>query len=384
MVIINLVLSLCAVSIFLLSFHNILLSEESKDTYTYLDLFAEAVVFIEKSYVDPVNTDFLIEGAIEKMIQGLDSGSYLKVKKEGFQDIYFEEFFFNEIGVNLLPNEGYVVLITVLKDSPLYSAGMRAGDIIRGIDDILVPSLGIYKFYNRLYDKILNEQETLINYISDRKPEDATIKFTGSKIKYPNISFYNHSDGFVCIKINSFLKGTGDEITAKLDEYDPLKLKGLLLDLRDCCNGQLSEALRVADIFLGKEKIVTLKFNSGKTVDYIATENEKDLHLPLVVITNENTVKLAELVAASMKSRPNTKLFGRKTLGKGKYQVDINLSENVVMHISKSEFIDPSGQKLENNGITPDFPYEKIDDENMSDQDDPLLKKGLELLENMI
>jgi len=359
-------------------------SENKKDTYPFLELFAETMHYVEKNYVDSVNRNELIEGAIIRMLESLDSESYLKVYDKNFKDTNFDDFFFKKFGVTFYPKDGYVALINVLENSPLSNAGLQSGDLIRGVNEILCLSMGTYKFYNLLFENISKNPEVNINYIRNNDTFDVKVNFSESKKDFQNVSVTKINDEFLHIKIFSFLNGTKEKILDAYEDLNNKKIKGIVVDIRNCARGILSETLEVADMFLESQKIVTLKFKSGKDVDYFAVSHKEDINKPAVILINQNSIGYAELLAASLKQRENTKIFGEKTIGKGKYQMDVKLDDKYTIHISGAEFIEPSGNSIEKNGVNPDviYDYEKIRD--LEEIEDPFLNECIDLLKSMI
>jgi len=372
-----------ALMLMVLSIVDAFCSGDSKNTYEYLELFAETLHYVEKNYVDPVDRKILIEGAIEKMMKELDPESYLKIQKDVGEDVDYSEYFFRKLGVNFFPKNGYVTLVTVLEGSPLYSAGLRAGDILRGVNDKMVLPMGIYEFYEFLFDNLKGKKEAKFTYIKDNKSEDVIVKVPDTKKDFSSVAFHRVDETYLCVKISSFQKRAKEKIVARLSKYGREGPKGIILDLRDCCNGMLSEALDVADIFLTSGKIGIIRFNSGREIEYTASDDDWDVDLPLAVIINENTVKFAELVASALKGRPGKKLIGEKTPGYGKYQVDIQLNGKFILHLSKAEFLDPNGKRIEKNGVEPDVVYEE-GQITSKDEKDPLLMKSIEILRDLL
>jgi carboxyl-terminal processing protease len=360
-------------------------SDEIKETYSYLEIFSEVLYLSEKNYVDQTDSNKLIEGAIERMLQGLDPESYLVKIDKDKPEIDYNQYFFTNFGINafhkLYHNDEFITFISLDENSPFYKAGLRTDDQLLGIDNISLIDMGIYKFYQLLYDNLKNKKELKITYFRKDKSDDATVSIKDSKDNYSNLSFSFPNNETLMIHVSSFLAGTSDRILSRLSEIiKKEKPVNIILDLRNSGNGRLSESLNVADIFLKEGKIVSLIFKNKEKMDYTASTQDNDITLPMVVLINDDTIGLSEVVASSLKSRADTKLIGKKTYGAGHYQTDIQLNENFKIHLSTAKFIDNKDKDIENNGVEPDIIIENAKIDQNTKTSDPYIFKALEIL----
>ena len=156
------------------------------------------------------------------------------------------------------------------------------------------------------------------------------------------------------------------------------KMSGLIIDLRNNPGGLLDIASRVIDKII-PEGIITYTVDKNGNKDFI-NSNEESISIPVVVLVNENSASAAEITAAAIKDWDNGTVVGTKTFGKGLVQVLKSLGDGTYVKITICEYFSPSGEKINEIGVLPD--YEIEDDEDT--EEDEQLQKAIEVIKEKI
>lgn len=190
---------------------------------------------------------------------------------------------------------------------------------------------------------------------------------------------YSLLDGGIgYIKISQFQERTSKELEDAIERLELLnggKLKGVILDLRNNPGGLLTQAVEVADEFMDKGLIVSVRGRTEDQItDYYATKEGKLTKCPLVVIVNKGSASASEVVAEALQDSKRAVILGTKTFGKGSVQTIIKLEDGSGLKLTTARFYAPSGRSINEVGVTPDIVVENRDNRDIQ------LERAKELL----
>jgi carboxyl-terminal processing protease len=153
------------------------------------------------------------------------------------------------------------------------------------------------------------------------------------------------------ISISNFAIGTAAEVQKALS--DIRSEKGVVIDLRDNPGGIIEEAVRVAELFIGRGVIVSYKVNGDERI--FSANNSKPNPAPVVILINKRTTSAAELLAAAFQDRNRGVVIGEKSYGKGSVQEFVTLRDGSKLELTVALYLTPSGRTIEGEGVTPDL-----------------------------
>ena len=337
---------------------------KNKETYEYLDLFGQIFDRVRSSYVDEVTDEELIEKAIDGMLRGLDPHSgYMneKVWKEMQMDTQGK---FGGLGIEITMEEGFVKVISPIDDTPAHKAGVIAGDYIIQIDDTPVFGLTL----NEAVELMRGEKGDPITITISREgkePFDITIIRDFINIQSVKNEIY---DDIGYLRITSFTEQTEDNLIKSIKKIKNelnQKDKGYILDLRSNPGGLLSQAVKVADIFLNRGEIVSTRERDKKNIiRYRAKKGDMIDNKPLVVIINNGSASASEIVAGALQDHRRAIVIGTQSFGKGSVQTIIpfqksNSEGTAGIRLTTARYYTPSGISIQGKGIVPDIIVEQ-------------------------
>lgn len=349
-----------------------------------IDTLGAVVNHIKKNYYKDIDNETLNTGLIKGVVNSLDDPYSEFMTKEELKK-FMESTNGKYVGVGLVVspgNDGYITVVSPIKGSPAYKAGIKSGDRIIKVDEVEYSAETMQDAVN----KMRGEEGKVVN-ITVLREEQKQKKVHEFKIKRETIKLQT-VDGRILeknigyIAISEFDKPTYDDF---MKELEALKKKGaqkLVLDLRGNPGGLLDVCTKIADVFLDKGTIVYTKYKDGKKDYYYSDEKKEDM--PLVVLVNGGSASASEIVSGALKDRNRAKLVGTQTFGKGIVQRLFNLPYETAVKLTISEYFTPNGNNIHKVGITPDVVVELPDNIKGIGPDylneDTQLKKALEIL----
>lgn len=326
-----------------------------EDNYESLKRFSQALHLIEKNYVHGVERKELIQGAIQGMLQDLDPHSAFfnsDELKRMQEDISGE---FSGIGIQIGKKNNQLVVIAPIEGTPAYEAGLKAGDVILAVDGESTQGITLNEAVEKIRGKKGDPVVLTIMHKDAQRP--VKVEIVRDTIPVETVRIHELESGYIQLRITDFKAKTTEEIKEKMsDVADRGDIKGIILDLRNNPGGLLSQAVSVADLFLGNELIVyTQGRNKDSRKDFSGEEDEQDYACPVVVLINAGSASASEIVAGALQDQNRALLVGEKTFGKGSVQSIIPLSDGSAVKMTVALYYTPDGRSIQAEGIEPDF-----------------------------
>ena len=362
------------------------------NTYEKLKVFAEVTSLVESSYVEEVQPNKLIEGAIQGMLKKLDPhSSYLPV--DSYKEMKVEtEGEFGGLGIEITVRNNVLTVVSPIEDTPAYRKGIQAGDMIMKIDSKPTMDMILTEAVKKLRGPINTTVTISVMRKGFKTLKDFTIKRAVIKIKSVWHRKMENNIGYT--RVRNFAKTTTDEVKASLEKLSKDgPLNGLVLDLRNNPGGLLGQSVSIANMFL--EKGILVVYTEGRTPDqnmkFKTRKRSEYVGLPLVILVNGGSASASEIVAGALKDLKRAVVVGTKTFGKGSVQTIIPLSDGSGLRLTTAKYFTPSGKIIENNGIEPNIVVENpipkpVSNEKegekktnaISEKDDPIHISGTE------
>jgi len=318
------------------------------DLYGNLDLFVEIVHKVEANYVDPVEPERLVDGALKGMMRTLDPYSqYLDPK--AFSNLRTTtQGQFGGIGVVVSVRENYPTVISPIEGSPAYLAGMRSGDQIVKIDGKSSAGLSI----DDAADRLRGPEGTQVTVTVRREGEDEErdVKLERKIIVTHSVPYsFAAGNGVGYVRLSSFSENSGAEVRAALERLRKEGAKSAVLDLRQDPGGLLEQAVDVAGQFLpkGTQVVQTRGRMRGQDQRYYTSEPGAERHWPLVVLVDQGSASASEIVAGALQDLDRALLIGRTTFGKGLVQSVFPLrGTDAALKLTTARYYTPSGRSI--------------------------------------
>jgi len=346
-------------------------------------LFWKAWRILQEKYVDPTRFDNqkMIYGAISGMVKSLEDPYTVffdpQDTKTFLEDVSGR---FEGVGMEVGIRKGQLQVIAPLEGTPAQKAGLRPGDKIIKINDILTADITIEEAVNLIRGP--KGTEVTLTILRDEWNTTRDIKIKRAVIEIPSLDWeYKKDDNIAIIKIHHFSGKAGIEFAKAAKEVLKTPANKIILDLRNNPGGFLEIAQEIAGWFLEKGSVVVIE-DFGKKQEqkvYKAEGNSKFLDFPTVVLVNQGTASASEILASALRDNRGIKIIGEKTFGKGSVQELENLEDGSSLKITVANWLTPKKEIISDRGLEPDI-IVKMTEEDYNKERDPQLEKALEII----
>ena len=309
----------------------------------------EVLYYINKNYVDTVNTEKLMEKAISSMLETLDPHSTYSTVEENKVQQESLKGAFEGVGVQFNIMNDTVMVINAIAGGPSAKAGNRAGDRIISVDKQKVAGTGITN--EKVFKLLRGKKGTTVEIGIKRPSVLSSLRYTITRDVIETYSIdiaYMIAPKTGYIKINQFGETTFEEFTKALHKLQKSGMKKLILDLQGNAGGYLDAAINICDHFLRKgEMILYTEGEHSKTEKVFATSRGDFEEGELVVLIDEFSASASEIVAGAVQDNDRGIIVGRRSFGKGLVQQQIPLSDGSSLRLTIARYHTPSGRCIQ-------------------------------------
>lgn len=370
-------------------------SSSPEGAYRQLGVYTEVLHRIKSEYVEEPDMKSVTLGALNGLLESIDPfASYLNA--EQYRDyLKSKDAKKADVGLILSKKFGYVGVVGAVPGSPAAKAGLSTGDMLETIKGVATRDMPLAYAYMLLQgDEGTSVELTVVRV---RRPEPSKIKLTRASISYPTVTSKMLPDQIGYIDPNTLAAGKAKEIETAVASLQKQGAQKLVLDLRNCAVGDPNEGVAVANLFVSKGLITYLQGQRVPRQNFEANPSKAVSKLPLVVITNRGTAEGAEIASAALLDSKRAELVGERTYGDASLRRAVTMDDGGAIILSVAKYYSPSGKAIQDTGVTPGTLMSEPDtqvevDENgeplpenteqpqQKNQEDPLLKKAVELL----
>jgi carboxyl-terminal processing protease len=327
-----------------------------RQDYESLEAFTNILSIVKKNYVEDVETKTLVNGAINGMLNSLDPHSaYLT--PELYKDLQMDtQGRFGGLGIEITVKGGVLTVVSPIEDTPAFKAGIKPGDMIFKIEDEFTKDMTLVDAVK----KMRGPKGSKINLSIKREGVPELIDFTLMRdtIRVQSVRSRVLESGYGYIRLAQFQERSDRDVQKALEKLAAEKggLKGLVLDLRNNPGGLLTQAVRIADLFLDSGLIVYTEGRiESQKQKYFAQKDGSWMDFPLVVLVNGGSASASEIVAGALQDHKRAVVLGTKTFGKGSVQTILPLDDNSALRLTTARYFTPSGRSIQATGIVPDI-----------------------------
>ena len=344
--------------------------------FEHVQKIVRTVALIDQKYLWESDTETLADGAVKGMLDSLGDKYTTYIDEEtigGFMEQVSGDVY--GIGVYTAEDEnGNIVILSPIPESPAEVAGIEAGDIIRAIDGERTDTMTLDDAVSRMRGR----QDTSVEITVERNGTEKT--YTVKRFKLGNTvtvagTILEENPDIAYLRISEFSVQTGTQFAEQINELIQQGFKGIILDLRDNGGGEVNAAVEVARVFVPSGPIVHVVSGDGSVDTKNATEAQ--LEVPMVVLVNGNTASASEILAAALKDSGAATLVGTQTFGKALVQGVYMYSDGTAMKITEAKYLTPKQNDINGVGIYPDVKVELPADAVTDIQ----LEKAIDVLE---
>jgi carboxyl-terminal processing protease len=336
--------------------------------YRQMQVYSEVLSRVQTEYVEDPNIPKVTDGALHGLVESLDANSsYLTPEAyKAFKAHKVEGK--GDIGATISKRFGYADVVSVLPGSPADKAGIEATDIFESIEGESTRDMSLPEIRDALEGPVGSNVN--VSVVRARKAEPQKMVITRDVISIPPVSDKMLEDGIGYVKVDALTKGKAQETANKIKALEKSGAKKLVLDLRNTSDGEESEGVATANLFLNHGTITYLQGQKFPREAFNADPAKCITSLPVAVLVNRGTAGAAEIVAAALLENARADVVGDKTFGDGSVQRTIDLPDGGALILSVAKYYSPSGKAIQDNSVTPNVLVADEADNAISDDDE--------------
>lgn len=350
-----------------------------EDSYQYLRIFEDVVSLILNNYVEEVNVDKVMHGAMHGLADGLDPDSaYLDVNQVKVIDK-------GDVGGSAqtgieLTRQYYLRVIAARDGSPAAKAGLMPGDYIRAIDGQSTRDTTVYEGQRLLRGRAGTKVHLTVIRGNAAEPhemdlvrEELPVLSVKSKIAAPGVGY---------LRIAEFGKTTADQIKSEIASVTRAGAKSVIIDLRGTAFGDVDSGLAASRLFV-KSGVLVYRQDRGKEKEAVsAAAGDGAITINTVLLTDNGTSNGAEVFAAALSGNKRAQLIGEHTLGRAARQKLVRLPDGSGLMLTHLIYMTPASVAIHEKGLVPDVAVEQPDQDfgQPAPTTDATLQKAIETL----
>jgi carboxyl-terminal processing protease len=363
--------------------------------YRSLTVYEEVLQHIQEDYVDQPNMSLVTAGSLHGLLESLDPMSaYLSPREYADYRDRQKNAQRGEVGVTVSKRFGYIIVVSLVPGGPAEKAGLRSGQILESISGFGTRDMSVAQA-NMLFQGAPGTT-VKVEVVRPGTTEPKQVNLTRAVIGPQHIVADQIADDIGYIRLPAVEATDVTELHDKLVQFDKQGIHKLVLDLRDCARGQISNAIEAAQFFIPSGTITSL---AGQTVarrDFTAQPDKVVWRSPLEVLTSPSTSGAAEVLAGAIKGDKRGDVIGERTFGSASEQKVIPLDDGGAVVLTVAFYSTPDGKSIVEDGVTPTVevhptppdPSLLNDEDNpaplgpgqLPKADDPVYNKAIELL----
>ena len=350
-----------------------------EDTYRRLRIFEDVVTLILNNYVEEVNLDDVMRGAMRGLSAGLDSDSaYLNPEEVQLLERHESQ---PEGRTGLTLTRQYYLRVVAARDgSPGARAGLRTGDYVRGINGQPTRDMSTVTGTRLLQGR--PGSTVSVTVIRDNAAEPHVIELTRERIVSPDVTGRIVTPSVGYLRIAVFGDEAPDAIAAQANRLIEAGATHLVIDLRGTAEGALETGVAAARLFVGAGTLAVRQRRDEEPESTLAEPGDGSVSLPAVVLINPGTSGASELFASALAANDRADLIGTRSLGRVAEQRLVKLPDGSGLWLTWTHYLTASGEPLHQQGLEPTL---VVADPSVAfgeapPETDPVLDKALERL----
>jgi carboxyl-terminal processing protease len=311
-----------------------------------LDIFFSLFRELNTFYVDEINPDKVIKTSIDDMLKSLDPYTVYYPESEADEFTFMTTGKYGGIGSLVRGGGDYVTISEVYKGFPADLAGIKAGDLLKKVDGVLLKGIST----DKVSEKLKGNPGTDISVTVERSGKDLDFKMKREKIVIPPVPYYGMIDSNTgYIRFTTFTQGCSQDVKNALVALKANNPKQIILDLRSNPGGLLTEAVEIVNFFVGPgNEVVSTKGKVNQfDEEFKTTKAAFDDKIPVAILINSGTASAAEIVAGAIQDLDRGIIVGQRSYGKGLVQVTRPLSYNTQLKVTTAKYYIPSGRCIQ-------------------------------------
>jgi len=324
--------------------------------YKSLTVYGEVLQKIQQDYVDEPHMRTVTAGSLHGLLESLDpQSSYLTPREYEEYKKKLANAATGETGLTLSKRYGYIIVLSVLPDSPGAKAGIRSGDILEAIGGFTTRDMSVGQALNLLNGQPGSGIKVAVIRRGKATPEEVDI--VRDKVATPKIMTQKADPDILVLRLSSLDSGRAEEVRNRLLDAEKQGIHKVILDVRECGRGPVSGAIAIARFFIPSGTLTTLR---GQTVSTQVFS----------VLIDATTSGAAEVLASAIVANHRGDVVGERTFGLASEQKLITLDDGAALILTVANYYNPGGKSILEEGVTPTEVVRAVSEDELDSGDE--------------
>jgi carboxyl-terminal processing protease len=320
--------------------------------YKSLTVYSEVLQKIQQDYVDDPNMHLVTAGALHGLLESLDpQSSYLTPREYTEYKQKSASSNQGDTGLTLSKRYGYVIVVSVLPESPAEKAGIHSGDIFESVAGFTTREMSVGQAMNLLRGQPGGGVK--VGVIRRGKNEPESVDIVREKVAPAKIISQKADPDILALRLTTLEAGRADEVRNRLQDADKQGIHKVILDLRNCGRGPVSEGLAVARLFIFSGNLTTLRGQTVSGQAFAAEPSKVVWKGPVSILTDGTTSGAAEVLASAMIVTHRGDVVGERTFGLASEQKLITIDDGSALILTVANYYNADGKSILEEGVTP-------------------------------
>ena len=347
--------------------------------YQHLRVFEDVVSLIVNNYVEQVDVDNVMTGAMRGLAEGLDPDSTYLPPEQVRRLEAGATLPDGDVGLTLT-RQYYLRVVAARDDSPAAGAGLRPGDFVRAIDDRPTRDMSVFEGTRLL--RGLPGSTVILTIIRGSAAEPHDVSLVREEQSVPPVSGHMATSSVGYVRVPVLGPEAAEALSSRVTELTQAGASRLVIDLRNTAEGPLEAGISAARLFIAQGVLVERERREASPEPILAQAGDGAITLPVVALVNNGTAGAAEIFATALQDSGRAELIGERTIGRTAEQELVELADGSGLWLSVTRYRTPSGEPLHEQGLRPDVLVEEPAPEfgDTPEPGDRVLERALEQL----
>jgi carboxyl-terminal processing protease len=337
--------------------------------YKSLTVYGEVLQKIQQDYVDDPNMRTVTAGSLHGLLESLDpQSSYLTPREYDEYKKKISNTGTGDTGLTLSKRYGYIIVLSVLPDSPGTKAGIRSGDIFESIAGFTTRDMSVGQALN-----LMNGQPGTgikVSVIRRGKATPEEVDVVREKLPPSKIVVQKADPDILVLRFPSLETGRAEEVRNRLLDAEKQGVHKVILDVRECGRGPVSEAIAIARLFIPSGTLTTLRGQTVSAQVFSAEPKQVVWKNPVSVLIDATTSGAAEVLASAIVANHRGDVVGERTFGLASEQKLITLDDGAALILTVANYYNPGGKSILEEGVTPTEVVRAVAEDDSDSGDD--------------
>ena len=321
-----------------------------EDTYQHLKIFDDVVSLITSNYVEEVNVDKVMRGAMHGLADGLDPDSAYLTPDEVKQVEAGAPLPAGEVGIDLT-RQYYLRVIAARDNSPAAKAGLRTGDYVRAINDTPTREMSVWEGVRAL--RGAPGSKVALTIIRGNAADPHVLELTREVPPAVEVTGRMAAPAVGYVRIVTLGPKAAGQLKAQVAQLAASGASKFIVDVRRTSGGVLDDGVAVARLFVAKGTLAMREAKGGQREIIAAASGDGSITLPTIVLIDTGTSGAAELFASALSGNQRAELVGGRTIGRAALQKLIKLPDGSGLWLTTTRYLTPAGTPLHEKGLEP-------------------------------